>query len=87
MALLWYEKERAGLGLDFYTEFEETLNRICSDPFGGSPHTHPPYRYRTLDRFPYSVYYEPMTDHVWVAAVVHHSRREGYGEQRMPGDP
>ncbi len=37
-----------------------------------------------LHRFPYSVIYEELADHIWVAAVGHHSRQPGYWACRRP---
>ena len=37
-----------------------------------------------LHRFPYAVYYEELSDRLWVAAVGHQSRRPGYWSRRRP---
>jgi len=82
-AVDYYDGLRAGLGDDFRAELGAALARIRQNPHvyaaeSGSIRIWP------LNRFPYSVYYEILTDRIWVAAVGHHSRRPGYWSGRTP---
>lgn len=78
-----YEGLRAGLGDDFRAELEAALVRVRQNPQlyaaeWGSIRVCP------LHRFPYLVFYEELTDRIWVAAVGHHGRRPGYWARRRP---
>jgi plasmid stabilization system protein ParE len=82
-AVDYYDRLRSGLGDDFRAELDAALARIQQNPQmyaaeSGSIRVCP------LHRFPYSVYYEELTDRIWVAAVGHQSRRPGYWARRKP---
>jgi toxin ParE1/3/4 len=78
-----YEGQRAGLGLEFRSEFEAALGRVAQNPqmyavelaeFRGCP----------LKRFPYTIFYIDLEDRIWVGAVAHQSRRPGSWTMRRP---
>ena len=77
-AMAWYEKQRAGLGLDFHGEVDKALAKIQEDPRLGSPYKRTDYRFRLVRRFPYVIYYLELDDSIWVAAIAHGSRRPDY---------
>lgn len=78
----WYEKERAGLGSDFFAAIEHLLNRIASNPeqfpvlFRG---THK----AVAQRFPYCVYFRVKNQNVVVLAVFHSSRNPSTWQSRV----
>jgi toxin ParE1/3/4 len=76
-----YDRERAGLGGEFITEVEDALARIREHPLSGHPLAGGE-RQALLHRFPHKVVYYPAPDRLYVAAVAHHRRREGYWRKR-----
>ena len=64
-----YEAIRAGLGADFRAELDAALARIRNNPllYAAESGT---IRVCLLHRFPYSVFYEDLSDRIWVAAVL-----------------
>jgi hypothetical protein len=78
-----YEGLRAGLGRDFRADLRAALARIRKNPQLYSAEAGS-IRLCPLHRFPYSVFYEELTDRIWVAAIGHHSRRPGYWARRRP---
>jgi plasmid stabilization system protein ParE len=83
-----YEILRAGLGDEFRAELAAALARIELNPQSYAAESGSSVsraiRICPLHRFPYSVYYEPLADQIWVAAVAHQSRRPGYWAPRRP---
>lgn len=69
-ACQWYETERPGLSDEFLAELIETYRKISEFPEGPSPH-YRDIRVRSVQRFPYGVYYRVETECVRVIAVVH----------------
>ncbi len=82
-AAAYYEDIRAGLGADFQAELNAALTRIRDNPllYVAEEGT---IRVCPLRRFPYLIFYEDLTDRVWIAAVGHHRRRPGYWARRRP---
>lgn len=81
-AMAWYEKQRAGLGLDFQKEVEKALAKIQENPLLGSPYKRTDYRFRLVRRFPFVIYYLDLEDSIWIAAFAHGSRRPDYWRRR-----
>jgi|SRR5436190_12260022 len=77
----YYEGLQAGLGNDFAAEVDSALDRVQENQqlYAAESGT---IRICPLQRFPYSVYYEDLSDRIWVAAVGHQSRRPGYWSRR-----
>jgi plasmid stabilization system protein ParE len=72
-AFEWYEREEAGLGLDFLDELRASYLRILNHP--------PAYqdlrsgiRRALTRRFPYCIYFSVEADLVVVLAVLHSAR-------------
>ncbi len=76
-AIDYYESKRSGLGNDFRSELDAALSRIRQNPQRFAV-ADAGIRICLLHRFPFSVYFEELSDQVWVAAVGHQSRRPGY---------
>jgi toxin ParE1/3/4 len=78
----FYEKRVEGLGLDFLEEFDAAKLAIRTSPQLWSPSRHGTRRY-LMHRFPYSVIYLILPDHIWIVAVAHTSRRPFYWKERL----
>ncbi len=78
-----YEGLRAGLGADFQAELDAALARIRANPQLYAVESKG-IRVCPLHRFPYSIFYEDLTDRIWVAAVAQQRRRPGYWSCRRP---
>ncbi len=85
-AISWYERERAGLGDEFWSEVQHTLSLIGEHGEIGGPITRVRVRgiARRLPvrRFPYFVVYRERAEFVEIVAVAHQSRRPGYWRSR-----
>ena len=79
----WYEKERAGLGLDFLAEIQiqSVIDRIISHP-EQFPIVHRDVRKAVARRFPYCVYFRERERNIVVLAVFHGSRNPSALEQQ-----
>ena len=72
-AFSWYERERRGLGHEFLRAFDAAIQRAARRPFH-HPRIGSLTRKIVMRRFPYLVYYMPMSDRVLVVAVFHAHR-------------
>ncbi len=61
-AIAFYEKQRAGLGIDFQFETERTIAKIQENPRIGSPYKSTQFRHYRVHRFPYAVFYWERED-------------------------
>lgn len=78
-AMRWYNRQRRGLGLEFFGAVEAGWARIVDNPYLCAAWPDDPrYRRLVLTRFPYLVFYEVRPDAVEVVAVAHASREPGY---------
>jgi len=83
----WYDRERAGLGLDFLRMVDRAIAQVGSAPKSGSPVpgvADAAIRRVVVRRFPYHVVYIELPDRVQVLAVAHQRRRPGYWIGRIP---
>jgi plasmid stabilization system protein ParE len=71
-AFEWYDRQRLGLGDEFYDYLQQALNHLTENPFIYAPYR-TRYRKMPLRRFPYSVIYQVMEAEqtVIVIAVLH----------------
>jgi toxin ParE1/3/4 len=83
-ALDYYEQKRPGLARAFRLEFEAALERVRQNPLGYAEEDESGIRFCPLRRFPYTLVYLNLENHVWVAAVAHQHRRPGYWARRQP---
>ena len=85
-AVLWYEDQKADLGLRFLEAVERTLDRIGQFPAAGAPvprlPAEIPARRAPVAGFPYHVVYLELPGSIRVLAVAHDSRRPGYWHSR-----
>ncbi|MGD0226559.1 MAG: type II toxin-antitoxin system RelE/ParE family toxin [Terriglobia bacterium] len=78
----FYEEKAGGLGADFLSAVEETIQRIKQFPQAG-PVERGAIRKRIVLGFPFTVLYEDQHDRIFIAAVMHQHRRPGYWKDRL----
>lgn len=85
-AIAWYERERVGLGDEFWGEVQHALRLIEEHPeIGGRigrVRVRGVARRLPVRRFPYFVVYRERADFLEVVAVAHQTRRPGYWRSR-----
>jgi len=81
-AAVWYEGERAGLGLQFLDELDVLLRRVADSPFQ-FPNITAHVRRALLHRFPYGVYFLHSDQTVEVIAVLHLHRHPDTWKRRQ----
>jgi plasmid stabilization system protein ParE len=69
----WYECRRIGLGEDFLSAVDASIQVVCREPKIHAK-AHEDYRRALVRRFPYSIFYEYADDTVTVYCVFHTSR-------------
>lgn len=81
-AMAFYEERQAGLGRELWDEIRVTLNRVIDNP-GGPERIAKNLHRESVRRFPFSIIYGVRNETLWVVAVAHHSRKEGYWKRRV----
>ncbi|MFL5331577.1 MAG: type II toxin-antitoxin system RelE/ParE family toxin [Gemmataceae bacterium] len=80
----WYERRRIGLGEDFYDCVEAALESIRRMPLMYAKVFHEARRL-ILRRFPYAIFYEPVSDDmIFVYCVFHTARDSAEWQRRIP---
>lgn len=77
----WYEKERAGLGVEFLAEIDRLLQRIADNP-EQFPMLYRDVRKAVAHRFPYCVYFRERNHSIVVMAVFHSARNPAVWQKR-----
>ena len=78
----WYQNQVHGLGDDFLRELESAYQTIVELP-DTWPKFNKDYRRFLLGKFPFSVIYRKDNNgSIFVAAVMHNSRKPGYWKKR-----
>lgn len=80
-AARYYESRLPGLGTDFKSEVNRSLELLSENPDIGAV-VEAPYRRLLLDRFPFSVIYRTRESTLRILAVAHQRRRPGYWKKR-----
>jgi plasmid stabilization system protein ParE len=80
-AVAYYEEKASGLGLDFASEIERSLEILREAPERWSLRPDGTRRFLT-QRFPYLIVYTHESDQIWVVAIAHCKRRTGYWTDR-----
>jgi toxin ParE1/3/4 len=83
-AVDYYERQRGGLGLDLQSEVENAVRTIQQNPQLWPQYKATDYRKCNLQRFPFTIFYLELVDHIWIAAVAHQKRKPGYWRGRTP---
>ena len=73
-AMGWYEKQKAGLGIELKEAVDQMLVRIAESP-GRFHSVRGDVRRALLRRFPYAIYFLPEP-HAIVVLAVFHTRRD-----------
>jgi plasmid stabilization system protein ParE len=79
----WYELRRPGLGEDFLSCVDASIQYICRNPDLFAK-VHDEYRRVLVRRFPYAVFYEHAEGTVTVYCVFHTSRDPDKWRERLP---
>ena len=81
-AVRHYDAQRVGLGAEFSSAVQLTLQRITDRPTTWSRISANIRRCPTR-RFPYDVLYHVQADEIVIVAVMHHHRKPGYWKKRL----
>jgi len=85
-AARWYDRNRAGLGLEFLGAVDAAFARVVENPRAGSPVPSiedKDIRRVFVRRFPYHVVYLQLPDGLHVLAIAHERRRPAYWTGRL----
>lgn len=85
--MAYYEGKQPGLGNDFLDEVEAVVAGIAR-----SPNRYPEFRCSgrrkaRLKRFPYTVYFVPLPNSVWIAGVRGDGQNDSWQTRQPPTDP
>ena len=83
-AVIYYEDQRPGLGVDLRQEVEAAVGLVQKSPQVFAARPADDLRKCPVRRFPYAVYYLDLDAEIWIAAVAHGKRRPGYWAGRSP---
>jgi hypothetical protein len=88
-AAVWYEGQRAGLGLEFIATVDATIARIDRWPQAAAQVDGIPQdlcvRKAPVGQFPFGVAYLETPDCIRILAFAHDSREPGYWHTRLKG--
>ncbi len=82
-AASFYEKRVRGLGERFLKNIEKAIEQILLFP-ESAPVVGKTVRQKTLDRFPYSIFYIFEKNLIFIVAVAHQKQEPMYWEDRLP---
>jgi plasmid stabilization system protein ParE len=82
-AYSWYDERRIGLGEEFLTCVDAGIQSICRNP-EMHPIVYKNYRRGMVRRFPYSIFYEHISNTVIIYAVFHTSQNPLKWHRRIP---
>jgi plasmid stabilization system protein ParE len=80
-AFEWYEKEQAGLGIEFLDELRAAYARIVDGPFQYEE-LRSNIRRALLKRFPYAVFFSVEDEAIVLLAVLHTARDPAEWQRR-----
>jgi plasmid stabilization system protein ParE len=78
----YYDRQRKGLGAEFFEELDRAVARLRSDPLRPKANADSVRSWRLL-RFPFRIYYVVDPNRLRILAVAHLSRRPGYWRSRI----
>jgi toxin ParE1/3/4 len=82
LAADWYDRQRAGLGVDFVRAVRKVLDRIAANPRLHMT-TYRDVRKAVVNRFPYVVLYREENGEVIVIAIFHCARNPAIWQARV----
>lgn len=84
-AVAYYESQSQGLGTAMISEIMHAVRRIQQYPQSFPPYNDQGVHSYLVRRFPYTVFYLELEDHIWIVAIAHQRRRPGYWALRTSG--
>ena len=78
-----YAEKDIGVGTTFQTRVEAAIQKISDRPKSFAKDEFMGTQECVVKKFPYSVHYVEMDDHIWIVAVAHHKRKPGYWHYRL----
>jgi len=81
MAFEWYNLQKEGLGEEFISEVDKTINRIIQNPNQFSK-VKKSIRMAIVKRFPFGIFYVIKSDIINVFAIFHFSRNPALWKKR-----
>ena len=78
----WYERQRPGLGGEFFDAILGTINRVSETPEAGSSFGRLDARRMLVAKFPYQIVYRINADEIRILAFAHLKRRPGFWRHR-----
>jgi hypothetical protein len=80
-AIRYYNRQRPGLGEEFFEEVEQLITAILANPLRWAPDARGRRR-ALMRRFPYKLIYRLRERDVYLIAAAHNKRAPGYWESR-----
>lgn len=80
----YYNDRQSGLGVEFFDEVRAAAELVRQMPGAFTLHGRHGLRVCRVKRFPFALYYQEMSDAIWIAAVAHNRRRPDYWRDRRP---
>jgi toxin ParE1/3/4 len=80
-AVLWYEDQKPGLGVRFFTAVQETIAHIVENP-RRFPVVYRDLRQAPVSRFPYLIFFVAQPNRLEIFAVFHTSRAPEIWKER-----
>ena len=81
-AVQWYERQRPGLGAEFFDATLRAIDRISETPDAGTSFTTLDARRMLVGGFPYQIVYRTGADEIRILAFAHFRRRPGFWRHR-----
>jgi toxin ParE2 len=81
-AVVWYDNQAIGLGLEFLDEVDVVIRRISTWPYSGAEFADGVYRC-LMRRFPYQIVYGIDSGSIVIIAVAHLHRAPRYWIDRL----
>jgi toxin ParE1/3/4 len=82
-SVFYYEKQKAGLGLNFLSEVEQALGKIQQNPSLGVIYKATGLRRYVVQRFPFLIFYAEFDELIWIVAIAHRKRKPNYWKARQ----
>jgi toxin ParE1/3/4 len=82
-AIEHYADADVDVAATFQTRVEAVVQRITERPKSFVKDEDTGSQECVVKKFPYSVHYLEMDDHIWIVAVAHHKRKPGYWHYRL----
>jgi plasmid stabilization system protein ParE len=81
-AVRWYERQRPGLGGEFFDAVVGTINQVSETTEAGSGFGGLDARRMLVAKFPYQIVYRISVDEIRILAFAHLKRRPGFWRHR-----